>query len=133
VEQELYLSFYAELAREPFDSPIVTQMLARLGPQASAFRGFTYARRRAWASAAADLRAAVEDHGDVDPQLVYICGAGLFAARKYDRAIANLTRAAALAPADEDGGVASQARKLALKLTTALLRGARTSCVDKPR
>lgn len=120
VAEELYRNLYRELAQSQFDSPIATQALARLGAPASAFRGFTYARRHAWASAAADLRAAVEDHGDVDPQLVCICGAGLFAARKYDRSISNLTRAAALAPADDTRGVALQARKLALKLTTAL-------------
>jgi hypothetical protein len=120
VTQELYRSLYRELGQAQFDSPTITQALARLGAPAFAFRGFTYARRRAWASAAADLRAAVEDHGDVDPQLSCICGAGLFTARKYDRAIANLIRAAALAPADASGGLALQARKLALKLTTAL-------------
>lgn len=120
VVDALYQDLYRELGQRQFDSPTATQAIARLGAPASAFRGFTYARRHAWASAAADLRAAVEDHGDVDPQLIYICGAGLFATRKYDRAIASLNRAAALAPADDTRGVALQARKLALKLTTAL-------------
>jgi hypothetical protein len=118
VAQELYRDLYRELGQARYDSPTAQQALARLGGPASAFRGFTYARRHAWASAAADLRAAVEDTGDVDPRLACICGAGLFTARKYDRAIANLTSVAALGPTG--GGLALQARKLALKLTTAL-------------
>lgn len=120
MSEALYRDLYCELAQAQYESPTTSEALARLGAPAFAFRGFTYARRHAWASAAADLRAAVEDFGDVDPQLVCICGAGLFTTRKYDRAIANLTRAATLAPADDPSGLALQARKLALKLTTAL-------------
>jgi hypothetical protein len=118
VSEALYRELYRELTETQFDSPVAQAALARLGAPAFAFRGFTYLRRHAWASAAADLRAAVEDHGDVDPRLVFICGAGLFASRQYDRAIACLTRAAALASGK--GGLATEVRKLALKLTTAL-------------
>jgi hypothetical protein len=117
VAEELYRTLYRELDQGQFDSPTATQMLAQLGAPATAFRGFMYARRWAWASAADDLRAAVEDFGEVDPQLVCICGAGLFVARKYDLAIANLARAAEIG---HPNGLALRARKLALKLTTAL-------------
>jgi hypothetical protein len=120
VAEELYRTLYRELDQAHIDSPTTTRMLAQLGAPAFALRGFMYARRRAWASAAADLRAAVEDFGEIDPQLVCICGAGLFVARHYDRAIANLTRAAALAPAGDPSVVPLRARKLALKLTSAL-------------
>jgi hypothetical protein len=120
VADEPYRTLYRELEQAHFDSPTTTQVLSQLGAPAFAFRGFTYARRRAWASAAADLRAAVEDFGEVDPLLVCICGAGLFVARKYDRAIANLMHAAMMAPSGDRSGVAVRARKLALKLTSAL-------------
>lgn len=116
---QLYLSLFRELDQAQFDSPTATQALAQLGAPAFAVRGFAHARRRAWASAAADFRAAVEDFGEVDPLLVCICGAGLFVARKYDRALANLNRAAERSGNDARG-VAGRARKLALKLSSAL-------------
>jgi tetratricopeptide (TPR) repeat protein len=120
VAEELYRTLYREFEQAKFDSSETMQVLARLGAPAFAFRGFAWARRRAWASAAADLRAAAENFGEVDPLLVCICGAGLFAARQYDRAIATLARAATLAPPGDPSGVAQRARELAVKLTTAL-------------
>ncbi len=106
---QLYLSLFGELDQARFDSATTTGALAQLGAPAYALRGFAHARRRAWASAAADLRAAVEDFGEVDPLLYHVCGAGLFVARKYDRALYNLHRSTSM-----------PARKLALKLSTAL-------------
>lgn len=117
VAAQAYLRLVDELDVARFDSPTTTELLEQLGAPAFALRGYACARRHMWASAAADLRAAVEDFGEVDPLLSYVCGAGLFVARKYDRALFNLNRVATQA---SDKRLALRARKLALKYSSAL-------------
>lgn len=118
--EQLYLRLYAELNDSRFDSPETELLLSQLGSRAVAFRAFAHARRRAWGRARADFRAALEQHGEVDPVTTWICGAGLIAARDYDRGLAALLQAAAGARPDDEVGVATRARKLALKYTTLL-------------
>ncbi|WP_052553594.1 phytanoyl-CoA dioxygenase family protein [Enhygromyxa salina] len=129
--EELYLRLFAELNDSRFDSPEAQSLLDQLGSRALAFRAFARARRRAWGRARADFLAALElhdthdqddqdDQQQPDPLLLWICGAGLIAVRDYDRGVATLTRAAANAGPNDEVGVATRARKLALKYTTLL-------------
>lgn len=123
--KELYLSLFRELNELRFESSETSDILSRLGAPAVAFRGYAYARRRAWGSARADFRGAMSDP-EVDPLIAWVCGAGLFAARDYDHALDALRRAAANEHRgtnprpDDEQGLGTRARKLALKLATSL-------------
>jgi hypothetical protein len=120
VAEELYLRLFRELNDSRFDSRETSEVLARLGAPAVAFRAYAHARRRTWGSAKADFRAALGDYGEVPALIAWVCGAGLFVARDYDRALAALAHAAETAPANDQIGIATRARKLALKFATAL-------------
>ncbi|WP_181198251.1 phytanoyl-CoA dioxygenase family protein [Enhygromyxa salina] len=122
--EELYLRLFSELNDSRFDSRETSEVLAQLGAPAVAFRGFAHARRHAWASARADFRAALgeQSSGDAGPSplISWLCGAGLFVARDYDRGLTALAHAAASAGPDDEVGVATRARKIALKFATAI-------------
>lgn len=116
--EELYLRLYRELNLSRFDSRETGDLLAQLGPPALAYRGFNHARRRAWSHARADFLAAIDSDAGASPQVLWLCGAGLFVTRDYDQALVCLRGTAERAASDVD--LAARARKLALKFATAL-------------
>lgn len=119
VAEELYLRLFRELNDSRFDSREASAVLERLGAPAMAFRAFAHTRRHMFESARVDFHAALADP-EISALVEWVSGAGMFVARDYDAALAALGRAAASAPTDDEVGVATRARKLALKLATAL-------------
>lgn len=115
VAKQLYLSLFRELNASRFDSEATSSALAQLGAPARLLRGYALARRRAYASAARDLLAAVAEPG-VPALIELVAGVGLFVCRRYSEALAALGRAASKGKP----GVAKQARKLAVDFSEQL-------------
>lgn len=103
-------SLFAELNADRFESPALDDALARLGAPARLIRGFALARRRRYASARADARAALAARPGPHEQLV--AGVLSFVGRDYGPAIATLQR---LAGRGEAPAVALQANELAAR------------------
>src|SRR5690606_9536470 len=93
VAEPIYLRLYRELNASRFDSSEANAAVELLGPPARVIRGLAWARRHGWASARADLRAAIEAR-EVPPITELVAGVGLFVVRDYDLALATLARAA---------------------------------------
>lgn len=109
--EDTYLRLFHELIASRFESEAANAAIEQLGPPARVLRSLARARRHAWASARADLVAAVDGPHERAALVEFVAGVALYVARDYDRALSTLLRAA------ERGkpGIAKQARSYALR------------------